>query len=57
MRSGKMVYRNKKIKFIKPKLDKLQWTGKREWYSAENIEGLCIQVNKSSTTSVLLIYS
>jgi len=52
-----MVYRNKKIKFIKPKLDKLQWTGKREWYSAENIEGLCIQANKSSTTSVLLIYS
>ena len=50
MRSGKMVYRNKKIKFIKPKLDKLQWTGKREWYSAENIEGLCIQVNKSSKT-------
>ena len=30
MRSGKMVYRNKKIKFIKHILDKLQWTGKRE---------------------------
>ena len=43
-----MTKRNKKIKFIKPVLDKLKWTGKREWYSAENIESLCIQVNKYS---------
>ena len=43
-----MTYKNKKIKFIKPILDKLQWTGKREWYSAQDQESLCIQVNKNS---------
>ena len=43
-----MTYKNKKIKFIKPILDKLQWTGKREWYSAQDVESLCIQVNKNS---------
>ena len=42
------VKRNKKIKFVKPTLDKLKWTGKREWYSALNQEALCIQVNKHS---------
>lgn len=42
------IKKNKKIKFIKPSLDKLAWTGKREWYSALNQEALCIQVNKYS---------
>ena len=42
------IKKNKKIKFIKPILDKLAWTGKREWYSALNQEALCIQVNKHS---------
>ena len=42
------IKRNKKIKFVKPTLDKLKWTGKREWYSALNQEALCIQVNKHS---------
>jgi hypothetical protein len=45
-----MQKRNKKIKFIKPNLDKLSWTGKREWYSAQDIESLCIQVNRNSKT-------
>ena len=40
--------KNKKIQFIKPVLNKLKWTGKREWYSALNQEALCIQVNKNS---------
>jgi hypothetical protein len=43
-----MTYKNKKIKFIKSILDKLQWTGKREWYSAQDQESLCIQINKNS---------
>ena len=42
------IKKNKKIKFIKPVLNKLSWTGKREWYSALNQEALCIQVNKHS---------
>ena len=43
-----MTYKNKKIKFIKHILDKLQWTGKREFYSAQDQESLCIQVNRNS---------
>ena len=42
------IKKNKKIQFIKPVLNKLKWTGKREWYSALNQEALCIQVNKNS---------
>ena len=43
-----IIKKNKKIKFIKPILDKLYWTGKRERYSALNQEALCIEVNKNS---------
>ena len=43
-----MTYKNKKIKFIKSNLDKLQWTGKREFYSAQDQESLCIQINRNS---------
>jgi len=33
------IKRNKKIKFIKPELDRLDWIGTREWYSAKDVEG------------------
>ena len=40
------IKKNKKIKFIKPVLNKLSWTGKREWYSALNQEALCIMLKE-----------
>ena len=45
---------NKLIEFKKEKLENLKYSGKRErereWYFAENFEGLCIRVLKTKKT-------
>jgi len=45
-----MTKRNKLIEFKKDKLESLKYSGKTEWYFAENFEGLCIRVLKTKKT-------